>query len=112
MLNAYTLTIDIIAKDEAISETDFRDLVTPSLKHLDDLKGAFDKEKATKTFFEPGRNTEKLPFWIARAVVMISIGKERATHLMSLFDAIAKLIEMELPNCSVNYRKDAYTVNT
>lgn len=112
MLKAYMLTIDIIAKDGNVTESEFRELVTPSLEHLDALKGAFDRKEAAKTFFEPGRNTEGIPFWIARGTVLISIGKDRATYLMSLFDAIARLIEMELPDCSICYRKDAYSVGT
>lgn len=111
MLKAYMLTIDIIANDENITETGFHDLVEPSLRHLDALKGAFDKREATKTFFEPGRNTENLPLWIARGVVIVSLGKDRAEYLMALYDSIAKLIELELPDCSVSYRKDLYTVN-
>ncbi|MBA3986935.1 MAG: hypothetical protein H0X63_10275 [Flavobacteriales bacterium] len=99
MLPAYTLTIDIISLNPMISEELFREQVASSLAYLDALKGSFDRTPCTKRFhqytsqdeeFEPG-------CWSVRAIVLISIGKQRAAYLLELYKAISHLIMLEAP---------------
>lgn len=100
MLPSYTMLIDIVAVDSTISEEQFRAQVGPSLAHLDGLKGAFDRSPCTVVYYHP-REQSEIPFWSARAVVSISLGKQRAHYLIQLYQSIADLIMMELPDLGI-----------
>ena len=94
MLPAYTLTVDIEAKDLPIDEKEFRELIAPCLSYLDALKGAFDKRPCVAQFYQP----ENSIGWSVRCILMISLGKQRAEYLVQLYRAIARLITLELPD--------------
>lgn len=108
MLPAYVLTVDIIAKDITIDEMQFRELIAPSLNHLDALKGAFDRKPSTLTYYPPFDPRGKSESWSVRGVVMISLGRERAQYLCQLCLAIVRLIELELPDCEVQGQVDKF----
>lgn len=97
MVPAYSLVIDISATGLFISEKEFRDLVSDSLGYLDALKGAFDKKPSSVTFYQD----ENSKYWSLRYALMISVGRERAQHLLNLYGAIVRLIAFELPDCDV-----------
>ncbi|MFT3994816.1 MAG: hypothetical protein QM660_10940 [Dysgonomonas sp.] len=99
MLPAYTFTVDIISNDPNISEEQFKNEISECIGYLDALKGAFDKKTATTTYYPPEENDKK--GWSARCVVLISLGKDRALHLMKLYDAMFNLIEFELSHFEV-----------
>lgn len=101
MLHAYVLTVDITALDATIDEATFRELCTPCLSHLDSLKGAFDRKPSSITYYRPSDIHDNYEFWSVRAVVMISIGKVRSEYLIQLYQAIVRLIELELPDFGV-----------
>lgn len=101
MLPAYVLKVDVIAKDTTLTEKQFREQVAPSLIHLDELKGAFDRKPSTIVYYPPGvlRGTHESRS--ARGIVMLSLGRDRAEFLIRLYQAIAHLIELELPDYEV-----------
>lgn len=101
MLPAYTLVVDITANDSTISEERFRELIAPSLIHLDALKGAFDRKPSTITYYPPDGQHGRSECWSARGVVLISLGKARAEYLIQLYQAIVRLIMLELPDFEV-----------
>lgn len=101
MLPMFVLTIDVFAKDITISEKLFREQVAPSLCHLDSLKGSFDRSPS-KIIYYPSREPHDEPQgWSARGIVIISVGKIRAGYLIQLYEAIQRLIELELPEHEV-----------
>ena len=83
------------------SEESFLAKVQPCLSYLSWLKGSFD------------RNTDSIPFqnslvsidgrdvWSLSAVVGISVGRDRGIHLCRLYQAILRLIKLELTDCIV-----------
>lgn len=94
MVPAYMLTVDITAKDIAISETEFRESIAPCLTYLSALKGAFDKKPCD----DPDVHQDDCSkLWSARFVLLISVGKERGQFLSQLYHAIFRLIAFELP---------------
>ena len=101
MLPAYLLKIEITAKNITIDEERFRELLAPSLNHLDALMGAFDRKPSTQVFYPPYTQDDNSEWWSARGVVMISLGKNRAEYLIQLYQAIVHLIELELPDFEV-----------
>lgn len=97
MLPAYTLIINITSKDKAISGTKFQEQVSPCLGYLDALKGAFSRVPCSTTYYAPFQQGYNSEFWAVSALVMISLGKNRAEYLMDLYKSIVKLIVHELP---------------
>lgn len=98
MLPLYTLKIDIKATDSCVDGELFRSVVGPSLKHLDSLKGAFDRKPSTVAYCSPTDKNNTSGCWSAHAVVMISIGKKRSEFLIQLYRSIVTLIDYELPD--------------
>lgn len=109
MLPGYTLVVDITTDDATIGEKEFLDIVAPCLAYLDALKGAFDKKPASTTFYPPQKDTSK--GWSVRCVLIISLGKERAAHLMNLYQAIVYLIEFELPDFEVQAESSMFQLS-
>jgi len=102
MLPAYLLTIDIIASTSTIDEKQFHEIVDPCLSHLDRLKRAFDRIPCKKSYSPPfGENDKSDDRWSVRGVVMISTGKTRGEYLLELYQSIAHLIMLELPDFEV-----------
>ena len=101
MLPTYGLCIDIVAKDVTIDEEQFRLLLAPCQNHLDALKGAFDRKPSTLTYYPPDVQSGNSEWWSARAMVLISLGKDRAEFLIQLYQSIAHLIVLELPDFEV-----------
>jgi hypothetical protein len=99
MQSLYTLIIDIASTIE--DEEKFRSLIAPRLNCLDALKGAFDRKPSNITYYPPNAQHGKHDGWSARCVVMISVGKKRAEHLYQLYQAIARLIMLELADLEV-----------
>lgn len=99
MLLLYVLTVDIMTDTQLISYEQFQEQVASCLTCLESLKGAFDQSPCSITFYPPDVQQSNTEFdgLSARGVVMISIGKKRAEHLMQLYQAIVRLIEFELP---------------
>lgn len=108
MLSMFVLTVDVIAKDITISEEQFREQVDPSLFHLDSLKGSFDRSPCKLVYYPPCERDGKTEGWSARGVVIISVGKIRGGALLYLYEAIARLIEFELPNYEVHYDRSVF----
>lgn len=104
----FVLTVDVIAKDITIPEEQFREQVDPSLSHLDSLKGSFDRSPCKLAYYPPCVRDGKPEGWSARGVVAISVGKIRGGALLYLYEAIARLIEFELPNYEVRYERSAF----
>ncbi len=101
MVPLCNLIIDITATDKAISERQFREQVDPCLAHLHALKGAFDRVPCSITYYPPSAQHGKSGYLSVRAVVMISVGKQRTEHLLNLYKAVFRLIELELPQFEV-----------
>lgn len=102
------LIVDITATNSAISEELFRELISPSLTHLDALKGAFDRTPSTITYYPPHEQHGKSEYWSARGIVLISLGKARAEYLIQLYEAIVHLIMLELPDFEVQGMVEKY----
>ena len=102
------LGIDITSKDAALSETEFRELIAPSISYLDALSGAFEKKPCGVFFYppDPDKNSKQ---WSARCATVIYVGKERREYLIELYRAIVNLIVLELPDCEV--RAEGMTLN-
>lgn len=101
MLPAYNLVVDITAMEKDISEMIFREQTAQYLSYLEALKGSFDRSPCSITYYSPSDQHGKSEYWSVRIVVLISIGKQRAEHLMNLYKAIVRLSELELPNFRV-----------
>lgn len=101
MLPMFVLTIDIFAENVTISEKQFRERVAPSLHHLDSLKGAFDRSPSHIVYYPPRESHGEPEGWSVRGIVLISVGKIRAGYLIELYEAIQRLIELELPDYKV-----------
>lgn len=100
MLPGYILSVDIWADDFAVTEEAFRELVDPSLAHLDALQGSLRRTPCKRTYYPPGSRRDVFA-WSVKGVVLVSLGKDRAIHLIELYKAIASLIEKELPDYDV-----------
>lgn len=102
MLPAYNLVVTITA-NENLSETLFRDQVGPSLAYLSALKGALGQGPCSIKYYPPGVQN-RIPdaeYWSVEVIVLISLGKQRAEHLMQLYKAIVRLICFELPQFQI-----------
>jgi len=93
MLSGYVLKIEINAINSKISEKEFRELVDPSLAHLEHLKRSFDRSPNTNRFYPPDIENEKHS-WSVVAVVLISVGEERGMALLQLHKPIALDVEI------------------
>ena len=96
MLPVYNLVVDITAADKALSEKKFRAQVEPHLIYFDALRGAFHRGPCSITYYPPNEQ-HKTEYWSVRAVVMVSLGKQRADYLIQLYKAVVRLLELELP---------------
>ncbi len=101
MVPVYNLVIDITAVNIIIDEKEFREIVSPCLTYLHALKGAFDKKNCSVVFFPPDGQNESSRYWSVRCISMISVGKDRGEHLMQLYQAIVRLITLELPDFEI-----------
>ena len=108
MLPAYTLTVNVTAKNINMDEKLFHELVDPSLNHLEALKGAFDRKPCTLYYYPPFSPSNKSEFWSCRGIVLISIGKVRAEYLIQLYQSISHLIELELSDFEVQAEINKY----
>lgn len=99
MLPGYILIIDIVDLNPNSTESQFREQVASTLDCLDALKGAFDQSPCKKEFYQHTFESEEYEegCWSVRAVVMISLGKQRAAYLVELYKSIAHLIMQNLP---------------
>lgn len=99
MLPGYVLVIDIVDLNPNSIEEQFREEVASTLDCLDALKGAFDRSPCIKDFYQHTSESEEYETgcWSVRAVVLVSIGKQRATYLVELYKSIARLIMQDLP---------------
>ena len=99
MLSGYVLIIDIVDLNPKSTESQFREQVASTLNCLDALKGAFDRSPCKKEYYQHTSESEEYEdgCWSVRAVVLISLGKERATFLVELYKSIAHLIMQDLP---------------
>lgn len=106
MLPIYTLSVEIIAKDATIDRETFLALSTPSLTHLEELMGSFVRTPNKPTYYPPGvqGGSSVTEYWSARGFVQVSLGRDRAKYLVQLYEAVAHLIELELPDCEVRWR--------
>lgn len=98
MLPLYVLTVDISATDSIVDGELFRSAVAPSLKHLDLLKGAFDRKPSTVVYCSPNDKNNTSGCWSVRVAVMISLGEKRGEFLIQLYRSIVLLIDYELPD--------------
>ncbi|MCL2651147.1 MAG: hypothetical protein FWD60_09025 [Candidatus Azobacteroides sp.] len=101
MVPAYLLCVDITANDAITCETEFRESLAPCVAYLDSLKGAFEKQPCSVSFYPPDPQSENSKQWSARCIVMISVGRERGEYLLELYQAIVNLIIFELPDFEI-----------
>ena len=99
-MSAYVLSIEVQANDIKTDEAQFRAQVEPSLAHLTALQGSFEKSPCKTTYYPPGTQISDdgalSEVWFVKAVVLISVGKERGEHLIELYHSIATLIDLQL----------------
>lgn len=112
MVPMYILSIDIYATgmDMMTKEVFERDInqLSPALHAL---SGVFGRESTELVFYPPYTADESTPnyeWWSARFVVIVSVGKKRAESLIVLYQAIVRLIELELPGYEVRYAVDGW----
>jgi hypothetical protein len=110
MLPAYILTVDITTESQSISYEQFQAKVAPSLAYLDALKGVFDRSPCSITYYPPvaPHSTHEWEEWSVRGNVIISLGKQRAEYLKSLYEAIVRLIMLELPDFEVRAESNRF----
>jgi hypothetical protein len=101
MLPLYLLTVDITAKNITIDDEQFRELIAPCQSYLDSLQGICDRRQSTVVYYPPNAQHDSSEWWSARCVVATSLGKKRAEYLCQLFQAIVRLIALELPDLEV-----------
>ncbi|MGR3791598.1 hypothetical protein ACUXZJ_12070 [Flavobacterium sp. TN-1] len=103
MLPAYILTVDITTVGQSISYEEFREQVAPYLTCLDALRGVFHRSPCSITYYPPEapQSKHELEEYSVRAVVVVSIGKQRAEYLNTLYDAVVRLIMIELSHFEV-----------
>lgn len=101
MLPTYNLIVDIASTEKNLDEMIFREQVAPCLAYLEALKGSFDRVPCKTTYYSPDEQNNKSEYWSARSVVLISVGKQRAEHLIQLYKAVVRLIDLELPDFEV-----------
>lgn len=104
MVSSFILQIDIVAKDISIEGEAFREEVDQCLTYLDSLSGAFSRKPCTVRYYSPHEPLDMSEYWSVRAIVMISIGRVRALHLIDLYEAMWRLIVLELPNFEVQHQ--------
>jgi|GEM_PF-656460 len=99
MLPGYILVIDIVDLNPNNTEEQFREEVVFVLNCLDALKGSFDRSPCTKNFYQYTSENEVYEdgCWSVRAMVLISLGKERAKYLLELYKSVSELIMRSLP---------------
>jgi hypothetical protein len=101
MLPAYNLIVDITSNDKDVSSTKFHEQVEHCINYLNSLSGALHRAPCGTTYYPPDVQTGKSEYWSVRAIVIISLGKKRAEHLVKLYEAIVRLIVLELPDFEV-----------
>jgi len=102
MVPVTVLTLDISFHDDSLREIEFRDAVSPYLSYLDSLRGALGKNNYAVDYCPPENRNGKPTGWSLRCILTISVGKNRAEHLILLFEAIVRLIDYELPDFEVD----------
>lgn len=102
MVPVHILVVDITSQNGDISFEKFQEQIAPCLAHLEALKGSFEKNPCSISYYPlDGQHSAPGQEYSVRAVVMISVGKQRAEHLVVLYQSIVRLIELELPDCDV-----------
>ena len=100
MLPAYIFIVDVIATNPHFDEQTVR-LRTETVEHaLTSLGGALGRSSCTLTLYppDPQKSGVEQDCWSCRATVVFSLGKQRAEHLYHVCMAIARLIQLELPD--------------
>lgn len=106
MIPLVLLIIDIVPLDQSMDEKELLLSIEPCLNRLKALKGSFDRRTDIMPSVcqrEQEDGSEKLT---ARVALAISVGKERAQHLLEVFDAYTTLLRYELPGYLVNSRQE------
>lgn len=107
MVSFHTLTIKITSqKDE--SEESFLARVEPRLTCLSDLKGSFDRRGDNILARHDRVLYDGYERWSLTVAVGVSVGRERGIFLHRLYQAILRLIELELPDCSVEGQQSVW----
>lgn len=102
MFSFYTFTIDIIAPDSAMSQSEFYELVNPCISCLQNLQGSFGHNERIETYFPPfSECTPELESWSVRAVVMIRLEPKLGEHLENLYHSLYDLISFRLDQASL-----------
>ena len=101
MVPLVLFTIDIEPLDQSLDEKELLVSLDPCLNRLRALKGSFDRR--TDIVFAVHRHEQEdgRVGLTVRVVLAISVGMERAQHLLDVFDAYVALLRYELPNCLV-----------
>lgn len=94
-------TIDITSENPGISEESFREAVAPCLNRLRELKGSFDRNTDIQAVLNRRASDNGHERFSMHVSLGISVGRDRAEHLLQVYDAYAELIAFELPECKV-----------
>lgn len=93
--------MDISTEDTEITEEEFRDSVAPCLNRLRELKGSFDRNTDISTVLWRSAQGDGHGRYTIRVILGISVGKDRARHLLQVYMAYAELTAFELPQYKV-----------
>ena len=98
----YVFITDIYSYDITVSKEEFREQIGECLSLLDSLQGSFCLTSSRSTFYPPEpTESGQLSGWSVRCVVSFSVGKDRASHIQKLCDAMYELISILLPQMDV-----------
>ena len=107
MVPLFLFTVDIESDNANLSENTFRECISASLSHLEDLQVAFGRYRFDISYYCPG-DIDGYDGWSARAVAAISVGRKREKGLSGLCTALIKLIQFELPWAKVSGELERY----
>lgn len=106
MVPLVLLLIDIVPLDQSVDEKGLRSAIEPCLNRLKALKGSFDRKNDIVLSVRPYVQDDGRELLTARIALSISVGKERAQHLLQVFDAYAALLRYELPDYRINSHQE------
>lgn len=101
MVPLYLFTVDILSNITEPTGDIFRECISASLSHLEALQASFGRYQLSVSYHQPGELTE-CDGWSARAVVSISVGRQKENGIVNLSGALVKLIQLELPDLNVS----------
>lgn len=107
MVPLYLLVVDIESNNANLSENTFRECISASLSHLEDLQEAFGQYQLDVSYHRPSE-IAGCAGWSARAIVSIAVGRKREEGLSGLCSALIKLIQVELPWSKVSGTFERY----